>query len=399
VLVLVLNSGSSSVKYELLDMPQGVRLARGIAERVCTEASVLTHELPGVAPLVVTQPLPDHAAALQLILGLLTAAEGGALESLAQVEAVGHRWVHGGEAHTASCLATPEVLATLKAHMSLAPLHSPPNLAGIRACQEALPGRPQVCVFDSGLHATLAPEAYLYALPYELYEKHRLRRYGFHGLALRSAFERAEKLLGRDPAKLKIVTLMLGSGNTANACDCGRSVEVSTGFTPQEGLVQSTRAGDMDAAIIPWLMREEGLDCDQVNELLNRKSGWLGLSGIGQDLRDVISAAEAGHERARLALGVQAHRARKYVGAYAAVMGGVDLLIFAGGVGLNSPLVRANICHGLEFLGLGLDPVSNADCRQEAVISTADSPKPILTVAINEELVIARDTYEVVASL
>jgi acetate kinase len=198
---------------------------------------------------------------------------------------------------------------------------------------------------------------------------------------------------------LKIVTLMLGSGNTANACDRGRSVEVSTGFTPHEGLVQSTRAGDMDAAIIPWLMREEGLDCDQVNELLNRKSGWLGLSGIGQDLRDVISAAEVGHERARLALGVQAHRARKYVGAYAAVMGGLDLLIFAGGVGLNSPLVRANICHGLEFLGLHLDATANAECRREAVISKADSPLPIITVEISEELVIARDTYEVVASL
>jgi acetate kinase len=393
MLVLVLNSGSSSVKYQLLDMPTGAVLVRGIAERVGTDAAVLTHEVPGGEPLALPRPLPDHAAAIALLLATLT--EAGPLDSLEQVEAIGHRFVHGGEAHTESCLVTDRVLATLTAHADLAPLHSPPNLDGIAACAEDLPGRPQVCVFDNGLHATLAPEAYLYALPYELYEKHRIRRYGFHGLAFRSAFERAEALLGRDWRELKIVTLMLGSGNTANACDSGRSVEVSTGFTPQEGLVQSTRAGDLDAAIVPWLMDKEGLDTGQVVDLLNRRSGWLGLSGLGQDLRDIIAAAAQGHERAQLALAVHAHRARKYVGAYAAAMGGVDLLLFAGSVGLKSPLVRASVCHGLEFLGLRLDPRRN-EGQTEALVSTPDSPHPIVAVEINEELIIARDTYEIV---
>lgn len=397
MLVLVLNSGSSSVKYQLLDMPAGTVRARGIAERVGTAQAVLTHEVPGAAALAMQQALPTHAAALRLILDTLTDGEPPALSSLDEVEAVGHRFVHGGEYYSASCLVTDTVVATLTAHQDLAPLHSPPNLAGIAACAEDLPGRPQVCVFDNGLHATLPPEAFLYALPYELYERHRIRRYGFHGLAFRSAFERAEHLLGRDLRTMKVVTLMLGSGNTANACDHGRSVEVSTGFTPQEGLVQSTRAGDLDAAILPWLMEKEGLTPAQATELLNRKSGWLGLSGLGQDLRDIIAAAEQGDERAKLALAVHAHRARKYVGAYAATMGGIDLLLFAGSVGLKSPLVRANICRGLEFLALHLDPQRNL-ATAEAVVSATDSPHPIAAVEINEELVIARDTYEVVTA-
>ncbi|MGE5530586.1 MAG: acetate/propionate family kinase [Bacteroidota bacterium] len=396
--ILILNSGSSSVKYQIMDMPAGRSLASGIAERVGTASSVLTHEVPEREPLTIKQPLRDHTAALNLILRTLTDPQHGALSSLDEVEAVGHRFVHGGEYYAESCLVTPEVVETLETHSDLAPLHSPPNLAGIHACQQALPGKPQVCAFDNGLHASLPPEAYLYALPYELYERHRIRRYGFHGLAVRSALERAELLLGRSVSEMKVVTLMLGSGNTANAYDCGRSVEISTGFTPQEGLVQSTRAGDMDAAIIPWLMDKEGLDTTQVVELLNRRSGWLGLSGISPDLRDVIAAADQGHERAQLALAVHAHRARKYVGAYAATMGGIDLLIFAGSVGLKSPLVRANICRGLEFMGLTLDLAANADCRTEAVVSAADSPRPIATVEISEELIIARDTWELVSA-
>ncbi len=392
MLVLVLNSGSSSVKYQLLDMPAGQVLARGIAERVGNDGACLTHEVPGQEPLALPRPLPDHAAAIGLLLETLTTA--GPLSSLGAVDAVGHRFVHGGEYFSNSCLVTDEVVATLTAHSDLAPLHSPPNLAGIAACRQSLPGRPQVCVFDNGFHASLAPEAYLYALPYELYEKHRIRRYGFHGLAFRSACERTEALLGRDWREMRLITLMLGSGNTANACDRGRSVDVSTGFTPQEGLVQSTRAGDMDAAIIPWLMEKEGLSAAQVVDLLNRRSGWLGLSGLSQDLRDVIAAAETGHERAQLALAVHAHRARKYVGAYAATMGGLDALVFAGSVGLKSPLVRASICRGLEFLGLELDPERNA-AQTEAIISTPASPHPIVAVEINEELIIARDTYEI----
>lgn len=392
MLVLVLNSGSSSVKYQLLDMPGGEVLARGIAERVGTEGAALTHEVPGEPPQVLARPLPDHAAAIALLLETLTTA--GPLGALAEVEAVGHRFVHGGEYYSDSCLVTDEVVATLTAHQDLAPLHSPANLAGIAACRQSLPGRPQVCVFDNGFHATLPPEAYLYALPYELYERYRIRRYGFHGLAFRSAYERVAALLGRDWREMRLVALMLGSGNTANACDRGRSVEVSTGFTPQEGLVQSTRAGDLDAAIVPWLMEKEGLSTAEATDLLNRRSGWLGLSGISQDLRDVIAAAERGHERAQSALAVHAHRARKYVGAYAATMGGLEALVFAGSVGLKSPRVRASICHGLEFLGLELDPQRNEQ-QTEAVVSKATSPHPIVAVEINEELIIARDTYEI----
>lgn len=396
MLVLVVNCGSSSLKYQLLDMPRGEAVAKGQVERIGHQDALLTHEAEDDDETVVEMEVTSHARAVDLMLKMLVLPEGGPLESLAQVDAVGHRVLHAGDRYSGSVPATPEVLAAIEEFAELAPLHNPHNLAGIQACQAAMPHCPHVCVFDNALHHTLAPEVYTYALPYEVSRKHRIRKYGFHGLAFRSAFERAGRLLGRPVEELKVVTLMMGSGNTANAYDHGRSVEVSTGFTPQEGLVQSTRAGDLDAAVIPFLMSKEGYTPDEMTEVLNKRSGWLGISGLSADLREVIAAAEEGHAQARLALAAHAHRARKYVGAYAAAMGGVDVLIFAGSIGEKAPQVREAICRGLNFMGLELDRGKNAQAEGEAILSTSTSRGQIVVVKVNEELVIARDTLAVV---
>lgn len=396
MLVLVVNCGSSSLKYQLLDMPRGEAVAKGQVERIGHQDALLTHEAEDDDETVVEMEVTSHARAVDLMLKMLVLPEGGPLESLAQVDAVGHRVLHAGDRYSGSVPATPEVLAAIEEFAELAPLHNPHNLAGIQACQAAMPHCPHVCVFDNALHHTLAPEVYTYALPYEVSRKHRIRKYGFHGLAFRSAFERAGRLLGRPVEELKVVTLMMGSGNTANAYDHGRSVEVSTGFTPQEGLVQSTRAGDLDAAVIPFLMSKEGYTPDEMTEVLNKRSGWLGISGLSSDLREVIAAAEEGHAQARLALAAHAHRARKYVGAYAAAMGGVDVLIFAGSIGEKAPQVREAICRDLDFMGLELDRGKNAQAEGEAILSTSTSRGQIVVVKVNEELVIARDTLAVV---
>ncbi|MCE5218342.1 acetate/propionate family kinase [bacterium] len=396
MLVLVVNCGSSSLKYQLLDMPRGEAVAKGQVERIGHQDALLTHEAEDDDETVVEMEVTSHARAVDLMLRMLVLPEGGPLESLAQVDAVGHRVLHAGDRYSGSVLATPEVLAAIEEFAELAPLHNPHNLAGIQACQAAMPHCPHVCVFDNALHHTLAPEVYTYALPYELSRKLRIRKYGFHGLAFRSAFERAGLLLGQPVEELKVVTLMMGSGNTANAYDHGRSVEVSTGFTPQEGLVQSTRAGDLDAAVIPFLMSKEGYTPEEMTEVLNKRSGWLGISGLSADLREVIAAAEEGHGQARLALAAHAHRARKYVGAYAAAMGGVDVLIFAGSIGEKAPQVREAICGDLEFMGLELDQDKNMQSEGEAILSTSSSRGQIAVVTVNEELVIARDTLAVV---
>lgn len=397
MIVLVLNSGSSSIKYKLFDMARDEVLATGVIERVGTDSAVLRHSVPGQAALTREQPVPDHAVGIEMMLAALTSPEGGPLESLGQVDAVGHRVLHAAEHYSGSVLASAEVIQAVEDCAELAPLHNPPNLAGIRACQAVMPDVPHVCVFDNALHQTLPPEAYTYALPYEFYERHGVRRYGFHGIAFRSAFERARVILGEPVDDLRIVTLMMGSGNTANAFDRGRSVDVSTGFTPHEGLVQSTRAGDMDAALIPWLMEKERLSADEMTEIINRRSGWLGISGISADLRDVIKAAGEGHKRSQLALAIHARRARKYVGAYAAIMGGIDLLIFAGSVSQKAPSVRAEICRGLDFMGLSLDPAANGRIVDEGIISSPDSAARIVVVNVDEELVIARDTVQIVS--
>lgn len=397
VTVLVLNSGSSSLKCQLfaIDGDDARSLAKATVERVGTEAALSKFERgDGSEPLKATWPCPTHLVGIQHVLAWLVDAEQGVLGSLGEIEAVGHRVVHAGEAYSGSVPATPEVLAALDACCDLAPLHNPPNLAGIRACLEALPGVPQVCVFDNALHHTLPPESYLYGLPRRCYDDHRVRRYGFHGVALRSIVEQVEQFTGRPRAELRILSLMLGSGCTANALDHGRSVAVSTGFTPLEGLVQSTRCGDLDPAIVLHLLRS-GRTTSELGDLFNRQSGLKGVSAIGPDMRDIL---QADTELGRLSIDLFIHRARKYVGGYTADLGGLDVLAFGGGVGQNDAEVRALICEPLAHLGLTLDPAANAATirGRSGLINAADSAVQVVVAAVDEELVIARDTCAVV---
>ncbi len=390
--LLVLNCGSSSIKYQIIDMADERALARGLLERVGQPNARLTHDVFGRSTVMIEQPVNDHAEGLELVLGAICHRDHGAVDQLDEIYAVGHRVVHGGNRYRESVQIDDEVIAALHEFAELAPLHNPANLAGIEACRVALPGVPQVAVFDSAFHQRLPPSAREYALPRELIQQHGLRRYGFHGIAFRWATERAEALLGQSLRELKLVTLMLGSGCTANALLFGESVEVSTGFTPLEGLMQSTRSGDVDVAMILWLMEREGLSPAQMSELLYRRSGWSGRSGLGPDLRETIAAARNGNREAQLALDTFVHRCRKYVGAYAATMGGLHALIFTGGIGEKSPLVRRRICADFEFLGLRLDEAANEPPGEDRLISAPGSRVRVAVVVMNEELVIARDT-------
>lgn len=393
---LVLNCGGSSVKYQLVDMPAEQVLARGSVERIGKDDGLLVHETVGPAgdvahQLKCTCPIPDHRTAISIALATLLNPEAGAVRRGTDIDAVGHRVVHGGETYTGSVRITDDVVETLEAFADLAPLHNPPNVQGIKACQELMPHAVGVAVFDSGLHQGMPAAHCTYAIPYEFYEKYRVRRYGFHGITFRYMTSRVAELMGRKIADLKIVSLMLGSGTTANAFCHGRSIDVSTGLTPTEGLVQSTRCGDMDPLVVTYLMRKENLTPDAMDALLNRESGWLGISGVSNDFREVAEAAKAGNQRAQLAIDTFLYRCRKYVGAYAAAMGGIDVLVFSGGVGERSAAVRAGICRGLEFLGIDIDPGRNQEGPAERCISRGQVA--VWVVPTNEELVIARDTY------
>lgn len=337
-------------------------------------------ELPGVN---------DHQAALTWVMQLLNEVVHD--QSLA---GVGHRVVHGADRITGSVMVTEEVLQVLRECSKIAPLHNPPAVMGIEACRRLLPQTPQVAVFDNAFHRDLPPAAYLYGLPYEYYEAYGFRRYGFHGLAFESMTSQASTMIGRRREELLIVSLMLGSGTTANALRYGRSFDVSTGYTPCEGLLQSTRCGDVDPALIVHIMREFGLTSSQMDDLIYRQSGWLGLSGISADMAAVEAAAAAGNERAQLALDVFVHRARKYIGAYAAAMGGLDLLVFGGGIGENSPKLRARICEHMEFLGIELDSEVNAALRGPGIISKPSSRVKVVVVKVQEDLVLARETVK-----
>lgn len=395
--ILVLNCGGSSVKYQILDMSAERTIAKGTAERIGNNGSVLTHFVEGKGKFEFHNEIRDHASAISLILSTLTDPAAGAVNSLEDLTAVGHRVVHGGEKLNGSVVIDDNALKIIEECSALAPLHNPHNLRGIRACLELMADIPQVAVFDNAYHKDLPDYVSTYAFPYEYYKKYGIRRYGFHGIAFTSMTDQASTLLEKPLAELRLVNLMLGSGTTANALKYGKSMEVSTGFTPCEGLVQSTRCGDIDPAVITWLMKKEGLSPDQMDELLNKKSGWYGISGIGADLRDIISAAGAGDRRAALAIEAFCHRCRKYIGAYAAVMGGADALVFSGGVGEQSSEVRERICKGLEFLGIFLDPVKNVENNGGAgIVSQDSSPVKILVVKLDEEMVIARETKRLV---
>ena len=378
--VLVLNSGSSSIKYELRDSNGGTVLCRGDISRI--------GEADGVR---------DHGRALEAILDALVAAGGGPLKNLSEVEAVGHRVVHGGRYFDGPALLTPDVIGKIQECAPLAPLHNPPALLGIREALRVLPHIPQVAVFDTSFHTTIPPRAHVYALPYDYYERHGVRRYGFHGISLQSVIGTADALLNGRVKDLRVVVAHLGNGASATAVDCGTSVDTSMGLTPLEGLVMGTRAGDVDPGALLYLMRELGLSRACVERVLNKESGLLGVSGVSNDMRDVLAAGAAGDERARLALAVYCYRLRKYIGAYAAAMGGLDAVVFTAGVGENSPEIRASVCEDLGFLGIALDREANGKARGvNADISLAGSRVKVLVIATDEERVIADETVAVV---
>lgn len=423
--ILVLNCGGSSLKYRLFNMAgpsrrdAAVALADGEVAGIGQPTSSIRQrakrrngvegrggghqenggrENGGYREYRDQREMLDHKHAIDLALRLLIDPLYGAVSSLSEIDVVGHRVVHAGTRYTGSVRVTADVIDALRESIELAPLHNPPNLAGIEACQALMPETPQIAVFDNTLHSTVPPYAYIYGLPYEYYERYGVRRYGFHGITFAYMSETAAAFLGRSLFELKLVLLMLGSGWTACAMDRGRSVDVSTGFTPTEGLVQSTRCGDVDPLAITYLMKKENLTSQMMDDILNRKSGWLGISGVSADLREVEKAAEGGNQRAQLALEAIAYRARKYVGAYAAAMGGVDAVVFSGGIGEKSIVMRRSITAGLEFLGLKVDSARNeavdaSASREPTEISSPDSRVRCVVVPTDEEWMIAREAY------
>ena len=395
--ILVLNCGSSSLKYQLIDMSNEEVLCVGLVERIGIEGSVLKQEKDGVeGKLIVEQPMKNHQDAIKLVLDAVVDPQYGGVKDIKEVEAVGHRVVHGGEKFAGSVLITDEVKAALEECIELAPLHNPANIMGIEACEAILPGVPMVGVFDTAFHQTMPKSSYLYGLPHELYTKYGVRRYGFHGTSHRYVSQRAAAMLGKNIEDCKIITCHLGNGASVAAIDGGKSVDTSMGFTPLEGLIMGTRCGDIDAAILPFLMEKEGLDAKGLSDLMNKKSGVYGMTGISSDFRDIEDAAAQNNELAQVALESYAKKVKKYIGSYAAEMNGVDAVVFTAGVGENGIDMRADIMANMDFLGMKLDEEANKVRGKERVISTEDSKVKILLITTNEELMIARDTLELV---
>ena len=393
--VLVINCGSSSLKYQVLDMTNE-SLCKGLVERIGMDGSVITHEKIGMEKKKTEVPMNDHKDAIEQVLKAVQDPETGVVKSMDEIGAVGHRVVHAGEKFASSVRITDEVIKALEECVELAPLHNPPNLLGIAACQELMPSTPMVGVFDTAFHQTMPPESYIYAIPYEYYEKHGIRRYGFHGTSHKYVAERASKMLNVNLEDLKLITCHLGNGASVSAIKRGKCIDTSMGFTPLEGLVMGTRCGDIDPAIVTYIREKENLPQGKANEILNKKSGVLGISGVSSDFRDIEDAVAEGNERAALALKVFAHKVRFYIGAYIAEMNGVDAIIFTAGVGENDVTMREIICNNLGNLGIKLDPVKNKMRGKETEISTDDSKVKILMIPTNEELMIARDTYNIV---
>ncbi|MDR3332254.1 MAG: acetate kinase [Synergistaceae bacterium] len=389
--ILVLNCGSSSLKYQLFDMNGEVVLAKGLVERIGIAGSRVKHS-KGADSVARETDIPDHTAAIKIVLDLLTGPETGVLKNLDEITAVGHRIVHGGEKNDKSALVTDSVIKDIEDCISLAPLHNPANLMGIRAMQKALPGVPGVAVFDTAFHQTMPPKAFIYGIPYEYYEKDKVRRYAFHGTSHAFVSARAAEILGKSVESLRIITCHLGNGSSLAAVDCGKSVDCSLGMGTTPGILMGTRCGDVDASVILYLAEKEK-DLGKVSDILHKQSGLLGVSGISSDLRDIEEAADKGNERAKLANEILYTTIRKYIAAYAAVMSGVDAIVFTAGIGENSDRTRKGAVEGLEFMGVKLDDSKNNGFRgKEAIISAADSKVKILVVPTNEELMIARDT-------
>lgn len=391
--VLVINAGSSSLKYQLIDMETEEVLAKGLAERIGIEGSSVTYEANGEEKITIEETLNDHGDALNIIIKELLDDEVGVIDDITEIDAVGHRTVHGGEEFTDSVKIDDKVIQKMVEYSDLAPLHNPANLMGIRAMQELLPDVPQVAVFDTAFHTTMPDYAYIYSIPYEFYTDFEVRKYGFHGTSHKYVALEAAKMIGKPLKDLKMVTCHLGNGSSICAIDDGKSIDTSMGFTPLAGLVMGTRSGDIDPSIIFYL-NSKGYSMQQLNNILNNKSGALGISGVSSDFRDIEAAANEGNERAILTLRKFCYRILTMIGAYAAAMGGLDCIVFTGGIGENSALDRAQICRNLKFMGCQLDRYRNREEKGNRFISTDDSKIKVLVIATNEELMIARDTIE-----
>ena len=391
--VLVLNCGSSSLKYQLVDMDNEAVLCKGLVERIGIEGSILKHEKDGMeGKHIVEEPMKDHKDAIGHVLSAVADSKVGAVKEMSEIDAVGHRIVHGGEKFASSAVLTDEVIAAIKDCSDLAPLHNPANLMGVEACKAILPDVPMVAVFDTAFHQTMPKKSFMYGLPHELYTKHGVRRYGFHGTSHLYVSQKAAEMLGKKPEEVKIITCHLGNGASITAVDGGKSVDTSMGLTPLEGLIMGTRCGDIDPAIIPFVMKKEGLDADGVDKLMNKESGVYGMTGISSDFRDIEDAAAQGNELAINALAAYAQRVKKYIGAYAAEMNGVDAIVFTAGLGENGIGMREMICADMDFMGIKLDAQKNDVRGKDRIISADDSRVKVLLIPTNEELMIARDT-------
>ncbi|HOA54240.1 MAG: acetate kinase [Acetivibrionales bacterium] len=395
--ILVINTGSSSLKYQLIDMENEAVLAKGLCDRIGIDNSFIKHTKTGSDTIVVDIDMTNHRAAIKQVMGVLTDEKNGVISDMSEIAAVGHRIVHGGERFHDSVIIDEDVMGAIRECIELAPLHNPPNIIGIEACQHIMPDTPMVAVFDTAFHQTLPQYAYLYALPYEMYEKHGIRKYGFHGTSHKYVAQRAAAMLGKPLEELKLITCHLGNGASVCAVEYGKSVETSMGFTPLDGLAMGTRSGTVDPAVVKFLMENEKMTPREIDEYLNKKSGVLGISGVSSDFRDLEEAFDNGNGRARLAIKIFCYRVKQYIGSYAAVMNGLDAVVFTAGIGENNPLVREIIMENLDFLGLGIDPEKNKVRGQEMDISTEDAKVRTLVIPTNEELAIARETLKLIA--
>ena len=390
--ILVINAGSSSLKYQLIDMDSETVLAKGLCERIGIDGSNLQHtNIAKDEKTKIEKPMKDHGDAIQMVIDALVDGEIGVISSMDEIGAVGHRVVHGAEEFADSCVITDAVMKALEKCVPLAPLHNPPNLIGIEACTKIMPNVPQIAVFDTAFHQTMPPKAFMYALPYEYYENDGIRKYGFHGTSHKYVSQKAAEFLGKPASELKIVTCHLGNGSSISAVDGGKCVDTSMGFTPLDGVPMGTRTGSMDPAVVTYLINQKGMDAKSVDTLMNKQSGVQGVSGVSSDFRDLSAAADEGNERAKLALDMFAYQVKKYIGSYAAAMGGIDAVVFTAGVGENDAQTRAAVTDGLGFLGIKVDADKN-NTRGTVDISAADATVKTLVIPTNEELMIAIDT-------
>jgi len=396
MLILTLNCGSSSIKYQVIEAETEATRAVGTVERIGMSGAILTHKRDFEQAIKVTGEILDHAQALEYILGVLLSKNHGVMSDLNEISAIGHRVVHGGETFNHSVLITPKVYNEIRDTIELAPLHNPANLKGIDACSRNLPGKPQVAVFDTAFHQTLPEKAFLYGLPYVLYKRHKIRRYGFHGTSHFYVSNRLYDIAGIEKENSRVITIHLGNGCSMAAILNGLSQDTSMGFTPLEGLLMGTRSGDLDPSAILFIMNKEELSLSSANTLLNKHSGLMGISGVSSDMREIIQEMENGDKKAKNAFDIFCYRVKKYIGSYAAALGGVDAIVFTGGIGENAALVREHVLAGLEFLGVKLDKESNNNGPKERKITTKSSKTQVWVVPTNEELVIARDTIKII---